>query len=347
MTQKFTYAQAGVDIAHADQTKEGFAKILETNDARVLNAVGAFASLFDARFPGFEHPLLVLKTEEPGTKQMLAFRHGRVQSICEDTINHLINDIAVMGATPLSVQNAIICGKIEKSVVQTIVASFAAACKAQGCVLTGGETSEQPGMIEPGLYVLTASVVGIVDKPKIIDGSAIRENDTVLALASSGLHTNGYTLVRALMQADPTLEKKDVNGQTFLDAILTPHRCYFADIKDLFGNPHLHGMAHITGGGIEGNLNRVLPADLDAEIDASGLRILPIFNVIRDAGNVEDAEMLKTYNMGVGLTMVVHPDGVDAVRTHLAARGVDCYPIGTIVKGKKKVQYAGALNWAR
>ncbi len=346
MTQKFTYSQAGVDIANAEATKEGFAKILETADARVLNKVGAFASLFDASFPGYDEPVLVLKTEEPGTKQILAFRNGRVQSICEDTINHLINDIAVMGATPLSIQNAIICGKIEKPVVQKIVESFANACKAQGCVLTGGETSEQPGMIEPGLYVLTASVVGIVDKSKIIDGSAIKEGDVVLALASSGTHTNGYTLIRALMKADPTLEKKDVNGQTFLDAILTPHRCYLADIKELFDNSGLHGMAHITGGGIEGNLNRVLPADLDAQIDASAIRILPIFKAIRDAGNVDDAEMLKTYNMGVGLTMVVDPQASETIQKHLQGRGVDCYPIGSIVKGAKKVRYENSLNWA-
>ena len=203
MKEQLSYKKAGVDIDAADAVKKVMAKSLETADKRVLNKIGAFASLFDGTFPEYEHPVLVLKTEEPGSKQKLAFQYNRVSSICYDMINHLINDIITMGAKPLSVQDAIICGKLEKEVVTELVHSISQACREQDCVLIGGETSEQPGVLEAGIYILTASLVGVVEKSKIIDGSKIEEGDSVLAVASNGLHTNGYSLVRALMAQKP------------------------------------------------------------------------------------------------------------------------------------------------
>jgi phosphoribosylformylglycinamidine cyclo-ligase len=260
-------------------------------------------------------------------------------------INHLVNDIAVMGATPLYVQDAVICGKLEKKVVTEIVKSIANACKAQGCILTGGETSEQPGVLQPGVYVLTSSIIGIVEKSKVIDGSSISEGDTILALASNGLHTNGYTLVRALMKENPALAEKKIGEETFLDAILKPHVCYFQAIKTLFDDADLHGMAHITGSGIEGNLERILPKNLDAQIDLSTLRVLPIFNTIQKEGNVSDSEMLRTYNMGVGLTLVVKSSATARIMTQIKKLGHDCYPVGNIVTGKAKVKLSGAIHW--
>lgn len=346
-TKALSYADAGVDITMADATKEAMAETLRTTDARVLNSVDswAFASLFDGRFPGYDHPVLVLKTEEPGSKQLLAFQHDRVESICQDMINHLINDIAVMGASPLSVQDAVICGKLEKNVVTRIVKAVAEACKAHDCVLTGGETSEQPGVLAPGTYILTSSVIGIVEKAKVVDGSKIKAGDTVLAVASNGLHTNGYSLVRALMKKDPALERKDIDGMSFLDAILLPHTAYFPALKGIFGHAGLTGMAHITGSGIEGNLERILPANLNADIDLNAVKILPIFKAIRDAGDVNDAEMLRTYNMGVGLTIVCKKDAAAAITKHMKAAGHDCYDIGTIVQGSRKVTFTGTLQW--
>ncbi len=344
--KKISYKDAGVDISNADQTKREMSDSLKTDNPLVLNAFGAFASLVDGKFPGYDHPVLVCKTEEPGSKQLLAFQHGKVEGICFDMINHLINDVIVMGAKPLFIQDLIVCGKMEREVIKGLVAGISKACKAQGCALTGGETSEQPGVLQPGTYVLGASAIGVVEKSKIIDGSAIRPGDVVLSVASSGLHTNGYTLVRALLKQKPDLEKMDVDGTTFLDAVMEPHRCYYTAVKDLFGDAGLHGMAHITGGGVPGNLNRVLPKGVDAKIDASSIRILPVFKAVRTESGNDDADMIRTFNLGVGLTLVVDPAFADKAMAHLKKHDMDCYPIGTIVGGgNQEVHMEGKLAW--
>ncbi len=345
MSDSMSYKRAGVDIDAADAAKREMAASMATADARVLNRPGAFASLFDGRFPGYANPVLVLKTEEPGSKQLLAFRHGRVASICYDMVNHLVNDIAVMGARPLTVQDAVICGKLEPEVVTRIVASLAAACRDVGCVLTGGETSEQPGVLPPGTYVLTSSIVGVVEKTKVIDGSRIAEGDAVLAIASNGLHTNGYTLVRRLIDETPAILEERIGSETFLEAALRAHKCYFREIEGVFDLPGLHGLAHITGGGIEGNLNRILPEGLDARIDRGAIRVPAIFEIVRRYGKVSDADMLRTFNMGVGMAAVVSRDAAEAVTRHLCERDCETYPIGEIVKGDRKVVYTGELRW--
>ena len=345
MKGRLSYEKAGVSIEVADATKRAMTKSLETTDKRILNKIGAFATLFDGTFPGYKHPVLVLKTEEPGSKQKLAFQYNRVSPICYDMVNHLINDIVVMGATPLAVQDAIICGKLEKEVVTQIVNSISEACREQDCVLTGGETSEQPGIIEPGIYILTASIVGVVEKSKVIDGSKIRKGDLVLAVASNGPHTNGYSLIRALMKQKPEITEIHVGDETFLDAILKTHKCYYKSFRELFNLAELHGMAHITGGGIEGNLNRILPEDVNAIIDLDQIRVLPVFKVIRKMGDVEDADMLRTFNMGVGMTIVAKETGIEKIRKHLLDKGCNSYEIGEIAKGEKKVVYQGKLRW--
>lgn len=344
--KKLTYTSSGVNIAAADATKQEMASSLQTDSPLVLNKIGAFASLVDGRFPGYTHPVLVCKTEEPGSKQKIAFQYKRTEGICFDLIHHLINDIMVMGAKPLFVQDLIVCGTLEKEIVSTLVKDIAKACKAQGAVLTGGETSEQPGVLQPGMYVLGASCIGVVEKAKIIDGSGIKPGDIVLALPSSGLHTNGYTLVRALMKASPGLRDERVGNATFLDAILTPHRCYYQGVRGLFSNAGLHGMAHITGGGLPGNLNRILPKGMDGVIDAGAIRLLPVFRFIKKKSGNDDADMIRTFNLGVGMTLVVAPSSVAAVTKHLRANGLDCYPIGAIVKGgSQKVRMEGKLQW--
>ncbi len=345
MSEKFSYKKAGVDISTADAAKREMARSLEGGSSRVLNRLGAFASLYDGRFEGYEHPVLVLKMEEPGSKQKLAVQHKRVGSLCYDLVNHLVDDVIVMGAKPLAVQDVIVCGKLEKPVVTEMVDAMAKACRAQECDLVGGETSEQPGVLEAGLYVLAAAMVAVVDKPKIIDGSKIRTGDVVLAVASNGLHTNGYSLVRALLAADPKLADTPVEGERFLDVILRPHTCYYKAFRGLFEDPGLHGMAHITGGGIEGNLNRILPAGTGALIDAAKIRVLPVFKIIRKAGKVDDADMLRTFNLGVGMTLVVAADAVDAAIRHLASQGHAAYPIGRITEGDRTVRYENRLAW--
>ncbi|MDR3262886.1 MAG: phosphoribosylformylglycinamidine cyclo-ligase [Clostridiales bacterium] len=339
-----TYKQSGVDITAADAAKKKMAGYIDGKNKRVLNKTGAFASVFDIKFPEIKNPVLVLKTEEPGSKQKLAVEYDRVENVCYDMINHLTNDILVMGATPLTVQDAIICGKIEPDIVDRIVKTVAKACLENGSVLTGGETSEQPNVVDIGTYILTSSIVGIAEKDKIIDGSKIQDGDSVLALASNGIHTNGYSFLRMLMKEKPQVKEALIDGEKFIDIILKPHKSYYKELIKLFDNQDLHGMAHITGGGIQGNLNRILPDNLSADIDISLIRLLPIFKYIKETTNTDDAELLKTFNMGVGMTIVVRDGSEKDFIKHMAAFGTDCYKIGGIVKGNKTVNFEGKLK---
>ena len=344
-----SYAAAGVDIDAADAAKRDMARQLAPRDRRILNGVGPFATLIDASFSDYRHPVIVFKTEEPGSKQKLAVAHGAYRSICFDLVNHLIDDIVVMGAVPVAVQDAIICGVLQREVVTAMVAALAEACRAQECSLTGGETSEQPGVLEPGTYVLTASVVGVVERAAVIDGSRIAAGDTVLALASNGVHTNGFSLVRRLLQGDPALGERPLGGSTVLEQFLQPHRCYLPALRPCLGRTELHGLAHVTGGGIGANLRRVLPAGVGAEIDLSRVEVPEIFGLLRSAGEVADAEMLRVFNVGVGMVAVVAPGAEDAVRSAAAAAGVACYPVGRIVAANGTepgtVVFHGTLRW--
>lgn len=338
-------AKYGVNIDLANDAKKQMAKTLNTNNSRILNKFGAFSCLYDFKFDEYENPVIVLKTEEPGSKQLLAAKYNKIENVCYDMINHLINDCIVMGAKPLTVQDAIICGKMNKDIVTRIVEAISDACKKQECVLTGGETSEQPGVLNDDSYILTSSIVGIVDKKHIIDGSNINEGDTVIALESSGIHTNGYTLVRTVMKEHPEIIDMVVDGRNFIDVILEPHRCYYNTLKDLFGKDIISGMAHITGGGIRENLNRILPEGLNAEIDLSLYDIMGIFRTLKEIGDISDAEMLRTFNMGVGLAVVVPTANVEKVITHIQNNGVKCTIIGSIVKGEQEVVCKGKFSW--
>ena len=341
-----TYGKAGVDIASTDAIKRGMAAQLRSENPRVLNGLGAFASLYDIRFDELVHPVLVLKSEEPGSKQKLALQYGYTESICHDMVNHLVNDIIVMGAKPLAVLDTIICGHAEKDTVQTIIRGIAQACRANECDLVGGETSVQPGVLEKGVYVLTASIAGIADRDSILDGTKIRAGDTLLALASNGLHTNGYSLARRLMDILPQIQNERVGGESFLEALMKPHTPYYPMVKGLFGNPALHGMAHITGGGIAGNLVRILPQGCAARVDLGSLRIPQIFRHIRANGNIADAEMLQTFNCGAGLILAVEAHTAQAISRQLSAF-CECYPIGEVVAGESAVIFENNLNWGK
>lgn len=340
-----SYSKAGVDIAYTDSMKKEMAEYLETADGRVLNGLGPFASLYDIHFPDMKNPVLVLKSEEPGSKQKLAMEYGYTESICHDMINHLVNDIVVMGAKPLAVLDTIVCGNAEKDTMKTLIKGIADACRENECSLVGGETSIQPLVVEGGVYVLTSSIAGIVEKSRIIDGSHIEEGDRVLAIASNGLHTNGYSLVRLLMDRLPGIKLERIEGMTFIEQIMKPHTPYYKAIKDLFDKDLIHGMAHITGGGIEGNLCRIIPGGMTAEIDLSKIRTLEIFSYIKQMGNVSDEEMLRTFNCGVGLCMVVKEEKKDMVIRHIS-RYYDCYEIGRIGKGSRKIRMINSVDWS-
>lgn len=339
-----SYSKAGVDISYTDAIKDEMSAYIHSRDARVLNGLGPFASLYDIHFPEIKNPVLVLKSEEPGSKQKLPMEYGYTESICHDMINHLVNDIAVMGAKPLAVLDTIVCGNAEKDTIKSLVKGVSQACAENECSLVGGETSIQPSVIDPGVYVLTSSIAGIVDRSKVVDGSAIREGDAVLAIASNGLHTNGYSLVRLLMEKMPAIKLDKVEGITFIEQIMKPHTPYYRAIKGLFGKDCLHGMAHITGGGIAGNLCRVMSEGLCAEIDRECIRILPIFRYIKAQGKVSDEEMLRTFNMGVGFILVVSEGEKDQVMKAVS-QYYDCYEIGSVKRGCKSVEFTGRLHW--
>lgn len=339
-----SYSKAGVDIAYTDSIKKEMEKSLETNDRRVLNGLGPFASLYDINFPEIKDPVLVLKTEEPGSKQKLAMEYGYTESICHDMINHLVNDIIVMGANPLAVLDCIVCGSAEKDTIKTLVKGVSEACRENECSLVGGETSIQPLVVDHGVYVLSSSIAGIVERDNIIDGSAIEEGDAILAVASNGLHTNGYSLVRLLMDKKPQIKMDKVGDMTFIEQIMKPHTPYYKAVKDLFDGTSIHGMAHITGGGIEGNLCRVIPDGLSAGIELSKIRIPELFRFIRDNGNISDDEMLRTFNCGAGLIIVTSQKDKSAVMKHIGET-YDCYEIGKIGAGESKVVFEGRLNW--
>ena len=342
--EELSYSKAGVDIAYTDTIKKEMAKHLETRDKRVLNGLGPFASLYDISFPEIKNPVLVLKSEEPGSKQKLAMEYGYTDSICHDMINHLVIDIAVMGAKPLAVLDTIVCGNAEKDTISALVKGVSDACRENECSLVGGETSVQPAVVEKGLYVLTSSIAGIVERDRIIDGSAIEEGDIVLALASNGLHTNGYSLVRMLMDRMPEIKLEKVDGMTFTEQIMKPHTPYYKALKGIMEKNCVHGMAHITGGGIEGNLCRVIPDGLSAVIELDKIRTLPVFRFIRQCGNISDKEMLSTFNCGVGFILVVHREAAAQTAAYLS-RYYDCYEIGRIRANEQKIVMENKLNW--
>jgi phosphoribosylformylglycinamidine cyclo-ligase len=356
------------------------AREMDRGDPRVLNRVGAFASLVDGRFalpigglPAMSEPVLVMKIEEPGSKQLLALDRahepGRCEALAQDLIHHLINDIAVMGARPVAVLDSIVCGKLQKETVVRLVRAMAATCRAHGCSLVGGETSEQPGVLPVGRYVLNASVTGVVDRAAIIDGSRIARGDRLVLVASNGPHTNGYTMIRRLLDLNPALADRAVGAGTFIDAVLMPHTSYLHAIgaaiaaASVVGGPAgssgITGLAHITGDGIAGNLGRIIPPGLAAVVDLSTIRgpaLPPVFDVIRREANTTDAAMLQAFNCGVGLVAVVRPAHAEACVRAFTQAGHAAWLGGEIHSrdaaesrgvrtGDGEVVYAGGVAW--
>ena len=342
--EQLSYSRAGVDVAYTDAIKKEIAAYLQTEDTRVLNGLGPFASLYDLDFPEIKDPVLVLKTEEPGSKQKLAVQYGYSESICHDMINHLVNDIAVMGAKPLAVLDCIVCSSAEKETIKTLLKGISQACKENECSLVGGETSIQPQVVEKGTYILSSSIAGIVSRHHIIDGHTIQPGDLILGVASNGLHTNGYSLVRMLLEKMPQIKFETIHGETFLEQIMKPHTAYYKAIKQIVSNPAVHGMAHITGGGMEANLSRIIPKGLQAKIDLGKWKLLPLFQFIKEIGNIEEQEMLATFNCGIGLVVVVEKSSAQWIRARIS-KFFDCYEIGAIQAGEPQVSFYNHIAW--
>lgn len=299
------YAQAGVDISAADKTKDLIKEIVRaTFRPEVLTDIGHFGAFF--KLGQYQDPVLVSSSDGVGTKLKIAVLMDKHDTVGMDLVNHCVNDILCCGAHPLFMLDYIAVGKLMPHKVAAIVQGMAQACTDAGCALIGGETAEMPGMYRAGDYDLVGFIVGVVEKNRVIKGDKIAGGDAVLGLPSSGLHTNGYSLVRKVFgierDAIPLKMIYPELGRTLGEELLQPHRCYYNDLKPFLGV--IKGMAHMTGGGFVGNIPRILPQGLSAEIDRCSWQAPPIFELIRKQGSIKDAEMFRVFNMGIGMVVI-------------------------------------------
>jgi phosphoribosylformylglycinamidine cyclo-ligase len=331
---KQAYAKTGVDIESANKLKKLIKPhALSTFRPEVLGGIGLFGGLFELK--GYSEPVLVSSADGVGTKLMIASALGKHETVGIDLVNHCVNDILTCGAEPLFFLDYIAMGKLISQQVEGIVKGLAAACKAVSCALIGGETAEMPGIYNSGDYELVGFIVGVVEKRAIIDGKLIQVGDTILGLPSSGLHTNGYSLVRQIFSVDRSALKVVYPelGRTLGEELLEPHRCYYSTLKPVL--PLSKGVAHITGGGLLDNVPRVLPLGLAARFQAGSWTIPPIFSLIQQRGDIDKLEMYHVFNMGVGIAIICSPQNVDQFTQLIPEAQV----IGEVVKqqGEERV----------
>jgi len=302
------YAQAGVDVELGNTLKRGIQSIVRsTHGPEVLGKIGGFGGLFRADFKGMKDPVLVSSVDGVGTKLKVAFAVDRHDTVGQDLVNHCINDIAVLGARPLFFLDYIAAGKLEPVVFRQLLSGFAKACRAGRCALIGGETAQMPGMYRESEYDVAGTIVGVVDRPKILDGSLVRPGDVLIGLASDGLHTNGFSLARRVLFDDMGLKSSSRLPElrlTLGDELLRVHKNYQPTISALPAGM-VHAAAHITGGGLVDNLPRVLPKDCQANIRRDSWRVPAIFQIIQRGGSVNPAEMYQVFNMGIGMVLIV------------------------------------------
>jgi len=334
-TDILTYKDAGVDIEAGDElVKRIKAGVRSTFSRNVLTDIGMFGAFYRASFKGIRKPVLVSSVDGVGTKLKVAFAMGRHHTIGQDLVNHCVNDILVCGATPLFFMDYFATGTLLPKVGEQVIQGFVQACKENRCSLIGGETAEMPGMYAQGEYDLAGMIVGVADERKILNGKNIRKGDVMIGLPSNGLHTNGYSLARRVL-----LERYSINeyfndlGTTLGDALLRVHRSYLKPVQPLLPKPGLKGMAHITGGGIEGNTMRIVPKGLKLRIDWNAWERPAIFRMIQSIGNVPEDDMRKTFNLGVGLVLVVSPRSADTVLKSLRRKKERPFVMGELVKG--------------
>ncbi|HEX7090484.1 MAG TPA: phosphoribosylformylglycinamidine cyclo-ligase [Longimicrobiales bacterium] len=331
-----TYRDAGVDREAASRAKRGIADLVRsTARPEVLSGPGSFGGLF--RVPaGYRRPVLVASADGVGTKLKVAMRAGRHDTVGHDLVNHCVNDILVEGARPLFFLDYIGMGRLEAGVVEQLVAGVAAGCRANGCALLGGETAEMPDFYAPGEYDLAGFIVGIVEEDGRPGAHRVQAGDQLLGLASSGFHTNGYSLLRRLLFDRLGLGPDDAfpdSDATVADVLLRVHRSYLDAVAPLLDAGLVHALAHITGGGIPENLARVLPPGLEARVDTSAWEPPAEFSAVAELGAVDRAEMFRTFNMGVGMILVVPPTGVDEAARRVRAAGVDAWRLGEVQPG--------------
>jgi phosphoribosylformylglycinamidine cyclo-ligase len=342
-----TYADAGVDITSGDRAKQRIKMLArKTFNKHVLSEIGGFGGLFALDLEKFPQPVLVSSADGVGTKLKVAFELGIHHTVGADLVNHCVNDIAVQGATPLFFLDYLATGKLreqDSDTVETVVRGLSEACRANGCALIGGETAQMPGFYADGEYDLAGTIIGCVNRPDIITGEGIQIGDILIGLPSNGLHTNGYSLARKLLfevarygPEQYVNELKDKTGA----ALMRTHRSYLAVIKKLTAAGIVRGMAHITGGGITENLPRILPRGTGAVVDLASWTVPPIFEHLQQLGNVAEDEMLRTFNMGIGLIVVVSAEHVAKAKAVLNRANERHCIIGRIARGDRKVTYS-------
>jgi phosphoribosylformylglycinamidine cyclo-ligase len=336
------YREAGVDIDAASQAKARIKQLARsTFSPRVLREVGAFGGFFSLQgLP--RDAVLVSSVDGVGTKLKLAFALHRHDTVGADLVNHCVNDIAVHGATPLFFLDYLATGKMHPKIVTEVVKGLVRACRQVGCALVGGETAEMPGFYPEDEYDLAGCIVGWVRRRRIIDGSGIRPGDAILGLPSLGLHTNGYSLARKVLleqEGTPLTEPIPELGRTLGDELLAPHRCYWPVVQPLLERGWLKGLVHITGGGITDNTPRILPAGARAEVRLGSWPVLPIYELIARRGNVPPDDMLRTFNMGLGMLLIVSSRHLPKVTSALKKRREKYWNIGRIIPGRPGVKY--------
>jgi phosphoribosylformylglycinamidine cyclo-ligase len=338
-----TYADAGVDIARANKTKVRIKYLAQKTFTRgVLSEIGGFGGLFAIDKKKFKDPVLVSSVDGVGTKLKVAFMTGTHRSIGADLVNHCVNDIAVQGATPMFFMDYLATGKLEADVAEQIIEGLADACRHNGCALIGGETAEMPGFYPPGEYDLAGFIVGAVDRDQVITGKDVKASDILIGLPSNGLHTNGYSLARKLLfEVAGYSPEKYVNDlkEKVGNALMRTHKSYWPVIRRLVEGQCVTAMAHVTGGGITENLPRVLPKNIGAHVDPGSWPVLPIFTLMQRIGNVSYEEMMRTFNMGIGMVLVVPPAKFKKAMTLIDRAGEKGYVIGKTVKGEHGVHY--------
>ena len=333
------YRSAGVDLDAADDAKGRIRRLVEsTLTAGARGAFGGFGGMFRVP-PGMRHPLLVASADGVGTKVKMAIEAGRHDTVGHDLVNHCVNDILVQGASPLFFLDYVAFGRLDPQVVEGVVAGVAAGCRENGCALIGGETAEMPSVYTPPDYDLAGFIVGAVEEDEVLGADGVREGDVLVGLASSGLHTNGYSLARRIVSERLRLAPEDPfpgEDASAADVLLRVHRSYLAIVRPLLDR--IHGLAHITGGGLPGNVNRTLPPGLDAVIDTGAWEVPNTFQVLREAGRVPPDEMFRTFNMGIGLVALCGAQDADAVLTGAANAGIGAWRIGHTVAGSGQVR---------
>ncbi|MGZ7442925.1 phosphoribosylformylglycinamidine cyclo-ligase [Paenibacillus sp. TH7-28] len=341
------YKNAGVDIAAGNEAVERMKKhVKRTFRPEVMTDLGGFGALFGLNKAKYEEPVLVSGTDGVGTKLKIAFAMDKHDTIGIDAVAMCVNDIVVQGAEPLFFLDYLACDKVVPEKIEAIVAGIAEGCSQSGCALIGGETAEMPGMYSEGEYDIAGFTVGVVDKRKIVNGSTIAPGDTVIGLASSGVHSNGFSLVRKLLleQAGYNLQDTlpELGGQKLGEVLLTPTRLYVKPVLSLLEQADVKGMAHITGGGFIENIPRVLPEGVNVEIEHGSWPILPIFELLQQKGDVSNRDMFTTFNMGIGLVIIVAADQAEAALQTLREAGESPYVIGKVTTGSREVTFAGA-----